>query len=183
MISLAAAKSAWPAYQAYFVQTGAHLIQFAADTTSPLTGRWFLLNPTSSTVRLYVCRVDFVSQHGSALVTVTSPRITLERMTFTGTPSGGTVTPATALSGAPASTGTLRTATGGISPTAVAAFHAFLPTAALTAVGAVAIGDDDFTPDDPIELTPGQGIVCRQPDAGTSGDTRRFATTVHWIEV
>jgi hypothetical protein len=183
VISLAASRSTWPAYQAYFAQTGAHLIQASADTTSPLTGRWWLLNPVLSTVRLFVTRVDFTSQHGSVLATPTSPRVTLERMTFTGTPSGASVTPATALSGAPAASGTLRTATTGFTPAAGAALHAFMPAAALTPVGAVSLGEDDFTPDEPIELTAGQGIVCRQPDAGTTGDTRRFATTVHWIEV
>lgn len=172
----------WPAYRStYISHVGAFVVQAAAHGAT--AGFWWLLNPVGSTSRLYMRRVDFVSQVGSVLLTPTSPRVTLERMTFTGgPPSGPTVTPATALSGAPAATGTIRTSTAGISPAGGAAFHAFLPVACMTAAGASPADPHIYDPDAPIELIAGEGIVCRQPDAGTGADTRRFAMTLYWSE-
>jgi hypothetical protein len=166
------------AYRSAYFANMSPISVLATGHTST-AGFWWLLNPVSpNTVRLFVRRVDFVSQIGSVLATPTSPRITLERMTFTGTPSGTTVTPASALSGAPAATGTVRTTSGGITPAAGAAFHCFLPVAAMTAVGAASAEAFEYYPDAPIELAPGEGIVARQADNGTSGDTRRVSMTV-----
>ena len=180
MISLAASRSTWPAYQAYFSQTGVHLVQPSADAAT--AGRWWFLNPESSNKRVYLVRVDLVCQYNVATLTPTGPRITLERMTFTAAGSGS-VTPVSALSGAPAPTAVVRT-TAPPGAAAVAAFHAFMVSAALTAAGAVPVSADYFCPDEPLELTSGQGVVRRQPDSATASESaRRFATTVHWIEL
>ncbi len=160
---------------------GALAIQAAADSAT--AGRFWLLNPTGSTVRIYLLKVSWTCQQNSVLVTATAPRFTLERMTHT-TATGAGVTPVAALSGAPAATAIVRTFSSPPSgPAAVGAFHAFLPSAALTAVGAVAASEDDFEPDEPVELTAGQGMVCRQAEVGVTSDTRRFAPSAYWIEV
>ena len=180
MTSLAASRSTWPAYQGYFAQTGIH--QLVAAAHGATAGFWWLLCPASAGKRLYVMRVDYVCSHNTALVTPTGPRIRLERMSFTGAIGGAAVTPASALANVPAGVGTVRdTVPGG--PSAGAAFHAFMPSTALTAVAATSMSNDDFSPEEPLELTEGTGIVCRQADAATTSDTRRFATTVYWIEV
>lgn len=180
MISRAASRSTWPAYQGYFAQTGIHTIQAAAHGAT--AGFWWLLCPATSAKRLYVMKVAFVSQHNTALVTVSGPRIRLERMAFTGAIAGTATTPASALASAPAAVGTLRdTVPAGAS--ADAAFHAFMPSVALTAVGAAPMSAGEFEPDEPLEVKVGQGVVCRQADSGTASDTRRFAMSVYWLEI
>ncbi len=180
MISLAASRSTWPAHQGYFAQTGVHALQAGADGAT--AGRWWLLCPTGSAVRIYIVKVSFVCQHNSVLATPTGPRITLEKMSHSGA-GASSVTAVSALSGAPTPTAIVRT-TAPTTPVAFAAFHAFMPSGALTAVGAAPMSSAEFEPVEPLEVVAGQGIVCRQPDVGTTSETsRRFATSVYWIEV
>lgn len=176
----------WPAYRRTYIASAgifAFSIRATAHTTSD--GFWWLLNLTTSNVRIYLRRVDFTCQIGSALATPTSPRVRLERMSFTGSPTGPAVTPARAFSDAPGAAGTLRLTNGGISAGVASwrPFHSFLPVATLNASGAVAASAQVYAPDAPIELMPGEGVVCRQADAGTASDTRRFVVTVHWSEI
>lgn len=163
----------------YAVHTGAHLILATADAAT--VGRWWLINPVGSAVLIALRKVSFQSQLGSALATVTSPRITLERFTFTGTASGATVTVALRRTGDAAPVGSVRTASTGLTLTAGGAVQAFLPVACGTAVGFTNPSSDEYAPydDDVIVLGAGEGIVCRQPDAGTTADTRRFVTNLY----
>lgn len=167
----------------YIGHPGAQLVQ-AAATNGTTTGFWWMYN-TSATVFAAVRKVSFVSQHGSILVTATSPRIALARFTFTGTPSGTAVTTAKVDSAHAASTVSVRTTQAGSTVTLGALFHAFLPVVALTAVGVTNPAEDDFGPEEEsgeIVLRQNEGIVCYQPDAGTASDTRRFVTAVTWDE-
>lgn len=167
---------------AYFFHTGAHLVLASADGST--SGRWFLQNPVGSSVTCRVKRVTFRSQLGSALVAVTSPRITIERYTFTGTASGASITAAKRRTADAANTVVMRTANTGMTLSAVAIVTAFLPVASATAVGYNTPGEAAWEPlgGDVLELAPGEALVCRQPDAGTSSDTRRFVTTVYTEE-
>lgn len=175
----------------YRSHVGVFLVQAAAHAAT--VGFWWLLNPVGSTTAVAIKKVSFSSQHGSVLATPTSPRITLERVTFTGTHTGTLITPAqrvrTTVGGltADASTGVARlsAASTGATLTAGAAYKAFLPVAALTAVGSEAPGTDDYDPGDEdteLILAAGEGIVCRQPDAGTTTDTRRCVFNITWEE-
>lgn len=174
----------------YRASTGAHVVLAPAHAAT--AGFWWLLNPVGSGVAVALKRVVFMSLHGSVLATPTSPRIILERVTFTGTASGAQVAPSrrvrTAVAGLSADAtpvGSLRTASTGLALTAGEAFRQFFPVAALTAVGAVPPAVDHHNPtseDEEIVLAAGEGIVCRQADAGTTGDTRRFITDVVWEE-
>lgn len=167
----------------YRAHTGAHVIQASAQNGTG-TGFWWLYN-TSATVIVGLRRVQFHSQHGSILVTATSPRIVLQTFTFTGTPAGTAITPAKTDTSFAAATASLRSTQVTSVVTLVAQFMAFLPVVALTAVGAAppAVGDwSPDTEDGEILLRQNQGVVCWQPDAGTASDTRRFVTSLAWSE-
>lgn len=158
------------------------VVQASADT--PPAGRFWLINPVGSSVSVALRRVEFMSQHGSALITATSPRITLRRVTFTGTASGATQTPAKALSSYATSTSSFRTANTGLTLTQSDDIFAFLPAVALTAAGAAASTVADWNPEDegmPV-LAAGEGIFCFQQDAGTASDTRRWVMNMSWEE-
>ena len=166
----------------YICQTGAHVV--LASAHSATAGFWWLINPTGSSVLVALRRVEFMSQLGSALATPTSPRINIERMTFTGTASGAQITAAKRDTNDATAVATLRTASTGLTPTAGAGVFSFLPTAGATAVGYTAATAGDWVPDEDgqVVLAAGEGIVCRQADNGTTSDTRRFVTNIAWME-
>jgi hypothetical protein len=174
----------------YRCNTGAHVVLAAAHAAT--AGFWWLINPVGSAVAVAVKRITFMSQIGSALATPTSPRMSLERVTFTGTASGASVTPAkrvrTTVAGLAAdatNVASLRTASTGLTLAAGESVRAFLPAAAATGVGAVAASEDDWEAefeDEEVVLAAGEGVVFRQADAGTTADTRRVITNVTWEE-
>ena len=174
----------------YRVHAGVFVVGAAADAAT--AGRWWLINPVGSGVAVAVKRISFASQHGSALATPTSPRIMLERVTFTGTASGASVTPAkrarTTVAGTTAdatAVASVRTASTGLTLAAGEAFKAFLPVVALTTAAACPAGTDDWDPSDEdteLILAAGEGVVCRQTDAGTASDTRRWVNNITWEE-
>jgi len=158
----------------YYYSTSAFTVQATADAAT--AGRGWLINPVGSAVSLKLLDITFTSQLGSALVAVTSPRITVELVTFTGTASGAQINPAKNISSAPANTGSFRTASTGLSLTAGNGVCTFLPVASATAVAYSAAGIDskNFRPNEGLVLGPGEGIVIRQADNGTASDTRRY---------
>lgn len=167
----------------YIAQTGAHVVQAAADTGT--NARWYLINPLSSGIYLGLRYVEFMSQHGSALATPTSPRLQLTRFTFTGTFSGTLITAAKRASSDATQVAKLGSNSTGITPTLGAEVYGYLPVAALTAVGASAPGAADWVPidaDGMLELAAGEGVCLRQVDAGTTSDTRRYITNIAWQE-
>lgn len=176
----------------YRAHPGLLSVQAAAHAAT--VGFWWLINPVGSTTAVAMQRVSFSSSTSAVTSMPSLPRITLETFTFTGTPSGATVTPAVsvrqAIGGGPADSATpiasLRTASTGLTLTAGAPFKAFLPVAnyASTAFYAVPANDEwnPQEPDDQIILGPGDGIICRQADNGTTSDIRRFVTNVTWLE-
>lgn len=146
-------------------------------------GRIYVENDPDSTVFIAITRIRFRSQLGSALLTPTSPVISLRRFTFTGnTPSG------TAISGslmdstmtAKDSNWNVRTAATGMTITEGADIVTFLPTANDTAVGQASPSVDEWAPDRdaPLILRAGQGALVKQVDAGTTSDTRRFIVDI-----
>jgi len=162
----------------YYYSTGTLLVQAAAD--GALVGRCWLINPVGSAVTVRIRKIIFTCQVGSTMVTATSPRIIVQRVTFTGTASGATVAPALRRSTDAANVGSLRTASTGMTLTAGATVHEFLPVASQTAIGCTAAGRQEMDAflEDYIELAAGQGLVIRQPDAGTTADTRRFVISI-----
>lgn len=167
----------------YVAHSGAHVVQASAQNGTS-TGFWWLYN-TSSTVIVGVRRISFMCQHGSILVTATSPRIVLQGFTFTGTPAGTAITPKKTDTGFAGATASIRSTQVTSVVTLTQQFHAFLPVVALTAVGAAAPAEASYEPDEEsgeIMLRQNEGVACWQADAGTASDTRRFVTNVAWDE-
>jgi hypothetical protein len=171
----------------YIGHTGAHVVQASAHATTGLAGFWWLTNPVGSSVSVALRRVEFMSQLGSALATPTSPRIVLERFAFTGTHTGTAIVAAKRATADATQVARLASATTGMTITGSAVgaqLFAFLPIAGATAVGYTAATAADWNPDDDGQtvLAAGEGIICRQADAGTTSDTRRFVTNIAWSE-
>ena len=160
----------------WYAHSGAFVVLAAAHGAG--AGYMWLINHVSSGVLVALRRIRCSSQHGSALPTPTSPRVLMERFTFTGTASGAQITPAKRRSSdAAQGTWSIRTANTGMTQTAGAVHMAFFPVAALTAVGACTPLVDEWeppTPDDQIILAAGEGLRIYQADAGTASDTRRL---------
>jgi hypothetical protein len=159
----------------YYYHSGAQLVQAAADAAT--AGRFWLINPVGSGVTVRIKSAEFSSQLGSALVAVTSPRIMLERVTFTGSASGAAVVASKRKTADLTPASLLVTASTGLSLTAGAAVCGFFPIASATAVGYCPASCESFEPEvnDRIDLAPGEGLVIRQADPGTASDTRRFS--------
>lgn len=171
----------------YRAQTGLHSVSVAA-TTGTTTGNWWLYNPAGSAVSVALRRVEFAAGAGAASVVIaTSPRIMLSRFTFTGTPAGAVITPAKVRSSDPAPTALLRSTQVTSVVTLAGDTYAFLPGIWCQSVssGGPGVGmTDEWIPDEDAQtvLAPGEGMVCWQPDAGSTGDPRRFVTNLAWTE-
>jgi hypothetical protein len=166
----------------WYGDPGVMVVGASADAAT--VGRWYLFNQVGSTTLVAVRRVEFASQHGSALVTATSPRFGLRTFTFTGTATGTAIVAAKqdTSSGSPAALFSL--AKTGATLTDVAVAKTFLPVTALTAVGASPPNQEQWVPSAtfPLYLRAGEGICLTQLDAGTASDTRRVVTAIAWDE-
>ncbi|GEM_PF-4109839 len=162
----------------YYYHAGALTVQAAADAAT--AGRFWVINPIGSGGTIRIKSIEFASQLGSALAAPTSPRITIERVSFTGTSSGATLTAAKRKTSDATPKSILTTASTGLTLTAGSVIMSLLPIASATAVGYTASAVEKWKPDinDRIELVPGEGIVCRQADTGTTSDTRRFTIDI-----
>ncbi|HXN74888.1 MAG TPA: hypothetical protein VN855_00165 [Candidatus Acidoferrum sp.] len=158
----------------YFYSPTAQTVQASADAAT--AGRFWIINPIGNTKTVRIKAIQFTSQLGSALLTPTSPRITVERVTFTGIASGATVAGAKRKTADPAPVSVCITASTGIVLSAGNIIKTFLPIACATAVGFASADLNTFIPDinNRLDLVAGEGIVIRQPDAGTASDSRRY---------
>lgn len=145
-------------------------------------GFLWLVNAGGSS-RVLVTRIAFVAQCGTALLAAAPTGISVERMTFTGTPSGATVASCARVSTEAVANLSMRTAITGMTPTAGAVLISFIASAALTAAGATASGGAVWEGSSPLELATGQGLVVRQSTAGVLLDTRVVSLTFQTEEV
>lgn len=167
----------------YMGHSGSLTVLAAAHAAT--AGFMWLLNPLASGRKLAIRRIWLKTSAVTALVAVTAPRITVERMTFTGTPSGATITPAKHSSADVTPVGSIRTASTGITPAADQPLFSGIIPAIMTAVGASMPIDYKWEPVDPngeVILLPGEGLVFRQADAGTASDTRKLVIDITWVE-
>lgn len=159
----------------------------ASATNGTTTGFWWLYNPAASGILMALRRVEYQSQNGSALATVTSPRLSINLFTFTGgTPSGTAITPGKLDSAYPTPTGLLKSTQATTTVTLGAPVFAFLPAWSQSGSSGGPSGGTvaDWNPAEegqPV-LRAGEGIVCYQPDAGTTSDTRRQIVDIAWCE-
>lgn len=162
----------------------------AADSATG--GRWWLLNTSNTiTVRLlevrFTCHLTNLLDLGAAV-----PQVSMQRITFTGTPSGTIITPAKRDSLDPDNIGTFRTASTGMTVTAGAAIKRFIPVT-LSVIGgllsantaALAPTEQLYQPRDDsgdIILRQNEGIVWRQSTAGTANEERAVQIDLIWEE-
>jgi hypothetical protein len=166
----------------FYADAGQMTILATADLTK--IGRWYLFNPVASAVILAVRRIEFTSQHSTALVTASAPRIAIRTFTATGVGSGAAIVPAQHDTTDAAQVAYFSLASTGLTLTDGNIVKCFLPTVALTAVGIAGPSEDDWIPDPayPLILRAGQGIYCTQLDNGTTADTRKFLTSICFDE-
>jgi hypothetical protein len=168
----------------YIVHSGVNVISATAHTFGT-SGFMWVANPVANTAKIAICEIEIITQLGSALVAVTSPRLLWSTFTFTGTASGASLTPGKFDSTFAAATASVRTAVTGMTTVKVADTICSLPIASATAVGYAPPSLDESVfeaEEQQIILRPGEGICLWQADAGTTADTRRTVTTVIWEE-
>src|SRR5256712_1722627 len=100
----------------YYVESGNQTVLASAHAAT--AGFFWLINPVGSTVIVYLRAIGFVWSGTAVTAFPTSPRVTVERVTFTGTASGATLTPAKRATTDATNTATLRTASTGLTLTA-----------------------------------------------------------------
>lgn len=152
------------------------------------TGFLFLVNPVGNSTRnIRVRRIWGTSQHSSAIVAPTAPRLLASRFTFTGVGSGTALTPDKVASAYGATSALLQAAGTGWTVALVAQIAAVALVGSLTGVGAYAPADVsllDARDEDEYEvLAAGEGLVVWQDVAGTSSDTRKINLNAIWDEI
>jgi hypothetical protein len=155
-----------------------------ASAHGATAGFFWLINPVGNSKEFKLRKIYFRCAPTTALVCVTAPRVTVERITFTGTASGAQLTPAKVETSEPNATGLVITASTGLTPVAGAVICGFIVSSVLTAVGVGVSYEQSliFSQDGEIILAPGEGIVIRQADAGTASDTRKVLVNITWEE-
>lgn len=175
-------------------------LYFAASPNSNLTtaadaatsGRFWITN-TSSIVQIRIIEIRYTSLITSLIdLGSQTPIVTIERMTFTGTPSGTLIVPAKRDSTDPANTGTFRSAATGMTITAGAVLRSWYPASQVSVGGLLAVNatalpvtEQGFFPRDEtgdIVLRQNEGIVFRQASAGSSTEARTMQIDIVWEE-
>lgn len=160
-------------------------VAIVAAAHAATAGFLWLFNPIASTKNIAIRRIVARVATVTVLAVPTAPRISIERMTSTTDPSGAVVTAAKLETAEAVPSAIVTAVTTGLTPVAGAVITAFLCPAVMTAVGSgTVIVDQNFIPNisEEIILIPGEGIVVRQADAGTTSDTRIAVIDIVWEE-
>lgn len=154
----------------YFFDSGELAIRTSAH--SALDGFFWLLNPLAGTLRIR--SMTFQSQAATKTEAAAATRISLERMTFTGTPTGSIYEICKGNSTMPVPAFQIVQSSSGIIPQAGPRWMSFFCFIVMTGGGGAApFMHFWFSPNGRnIELLPGEGVVCRQADAGVTNETR-----------
>ena len=158
----------------------------ASATNGTSTGFWWLYNPVGSSFVISLLYVRYQSQHGSpATACASSPRCALNLFTFTGTPSGTNIVPGK-MDSSMSSPGAALKSTQATSVVSLGALvRAFLPvwSRSTSSGGPESTASHvEWKVDGEIVLRAGQGLVCYQPDAGSTSDVRRQNIDLYWKE-
>jgi hypothetical protein len=166
-----------------FTMHSGNLVVLATAHTAT-AGYFWIINPVGNSKNIKIRKILFRSAPTTALACLTAPRINIERVTFTGTASGAQITPAKIETSESNATGLVLTASTGLSLSAGAVICAFIVTSVLTAIGVGVSHQQELisSEDGEIILAPGEGIICRQADAGTTSDTRKIILNLTWEE-
>lgn len=159
------------------------------------TGFLWLMNPSASTRTLRIRRISMQYNIIGVTTLTTIPRIVAQRFTWTGTPSGASVAAAPTWLSADVSQADIRTAMTGLTISLITpiVLTDIPPMAQVAGVAAVfestptvrsEMIDADGAEDEWIVLTPGQGLVIYQADAGgATTETRRVLPIIVFDEV
>lgn len=157
-----------------------------ASAHASTAGFLWLINPVGSGVVAYVKKWIVTAMPTAVTAFASSPRVTIERVTFTGSATGATITAGKRDSNDATPACKIITASTGLTLTAGAVMGDFSVPAILTAAGiAVPVEQylyDSTDDDDYIVLRAGEGLVLRQADAGTTSDTRLVTCFASWEE-
>lgn len=160
----------------------------AAAQNGTSTGMMFLINPLGSTVNIAVDRVSFRQNFSTTLaVDLIAPLININRVTFTGTLSAATTTPAKRKTSDAAAQGLIAIASTGLTVTNVAAVYGFIgQTMDLVTGGAGhwSAQSDEWNPmdeEDELILVPGEGIAVWSTLAVTTAN-RKLIINGAWFE-
>lgn len=173
----------------YYATSGAIAYTTAADAATG--GDLWIVN-TSPTVIAYIREVRFTSNIAALALLTALPRIHMERITFTGTPSGAQITPARRDSTDLANTATVRTANTGMTITAGAVIKSFSPPSSDLIGGLLAANATSAVPveqiflgdlDSYIVLRQNQGVVFRQATGGSLTENRVYQIDFNWEEI
>jgi hypothetical protein len=161
----------------YYYHSGTLSIPTAAHNGTT-TGHFWLVNVAGSTIKGCLRGIKVLLN----TVLMSAADLTICRqlcalITFTGTPSGATITPAKRSSTDPAAQMTLRTASTGMSVTLGAPFRAELPplvsgTAGVGYQPTVVAVERETDVDERMEFRTGEGMVFYSADASTTANRR-----------
>lgn len=163
------------------------LISLITGPHTALQGFCWLINPVGSSVLVGVEAIHLITQQSLAGTSQPiGPRLTVERVTFTGTGSAGLVADSESRTASPDAVAELRTASTGLTLTAGATVCGFFPIMAMTqtikrtseAISNVVV----WEPEEQCVLAAGEGLVFRQPDVGHTSEGRLAALTFLWQE-
>jgi hypothetical protein len=166
----------------WWVPTAAQSVQASAQNGTSAAFGWLAM-PPSLNVRGRVRRLEVVFEQGAAPTAdhLTLPRIAFQKFSFTGTPSGASITPLKRHTSDAANSSNFYTAATGMTITLGAFGPTYIPPGIdfATAVGQNVVSkvNEPFNPqaeDEYFDYGPGEGFVLYQPDAGTTTDVRRF---------
>jgi hypothetical protein len=150
----------------------------------PTVAFMYLVNPVGNTKDIGVYRVMFRTSTVTALVCLTAPRVTVERMTFTGTAVGAARTVVKLQTASADTTAIATTSIDGLVNASGPTITAFMIPSVMTAVGSGNTVDQEFVAKtgEVVVLAPGEGLAIRQTDAGTPSDTRKAVVSLFWEE-
>jgi hypothetical protein len=156
--------------------------------TGTTTGFLFLINPLSSTVNIAVDRMSFRQNFSTTLaVDLIAPLIHTSRITFTGTLSAATTTPAKRKTADAAAQGLIAIASTGLTVTKLGDVYGFVGQTMDLVTGGAGHWNamvDEWNPqdeDDELILVPGEGIVVWSTFAVTTAN-RKLLITGAWFE-
>lgn len=154
------------------------------------TGFLWFINPASSTITTMLRRIILDFSAGLALSAPTAPVVSFTKFTYTGSPLGGTFTPASAQTGQASAQVSIRQSSQGLTITKLADFGQAAFPSLETSVGLCYVVKE-VLPFNPfayqrglcLECGPGEGIAIWQSVAGSGADSRRFSCQVEWDEL
>lgn len=157
----------------YIYQTGALSVLETGQTTT--AGQCWLINPVGSGKRVKLKRVTIQIASATATAAAAIPALTLQRVTFTGTASGASVSAVKVDSRSPSAVGSVRTASTGLTLASVGSNAQLWSTFAPGIVDSAKVpGDAVIDAEIEVSLAEGEGIVLQQVGNGVANDTRRY---------